>query len=103
MAVRLNISDVDLRSAEEGIVIGRNAKQCRLVLNDDSVSRRHARLSGSNPLTIEDLDSANGTVVNRQMLRITSYNVCYTKLLRPVAVPLEGYAPKLGAYPLTIR
>jgi len=68
MAVRLNISDIDLRTAEDGILIGRNAKQCRLVLNDDSVSRRHARLSGGSPLTIEDLDSANGTVVNREAL-----------------------------------
>jgi len=91
MAVRLNISDVDLRSADEGIVIGRNAKQCRLVLNDDSVSRRHARLSGSNPLTIEDLDSANGTVVNRQMLTPGE------------KMPIEpGVAIEIGAVRLTL-
>jgi outer membrane biosynthesis protein TonB len=91
MAVRLNISDVDLRSAEEGIVIGRNAKYCRLVLNDDSVSRRHARLSGSNPLTIEDLDSANGTVVNREMLAPGQ------------KVPIEpGVAIEIGAVRLTL-
>lgn len=91
MAVRLNISDVDLRSSDDGIVIGRNAKHCRLVLNDDSVSRRHARLSGSNPLTIEDLDSANGTVVNR-------------KALTPgERVPIEpGVAIEIGAVRLTL-
>jgi hypothetical protein len=91
MAVRLNISDVDLRSAEEGIVIGRSAKHCRLVLNDDSVSRRHARLAGRSPLTIEDLDSANGTVVNREMLTPGE------------KVPIEpGVAIEIGAVRLTL-
>jgi len=91
MAVRLNISDVELRSAEDGVVIGRNVKQSRLVLNDDSVSRRHARLSGSNPLTIEDLDSANGTVVNRELL------------IPGQKVPIEpGVAIEIGAVRLTL-
>ncbi|MEJ2121274.1 MAG: FHA domain-containing protein [Alphaproteobacteria bacterium] len=91
MAVRLNISDVDLRAADEGIVIGRSAKHCRLVLNDDSVSRRHARLAGRSPLTIEDLDSANGTVVNREMLTPGE------------KVPIEpGVAIEIGAVRLTL-
>ncbi|MDH3234879.1 MAG: FHA domain-containing protein [Alphaproteobacteria bacterium] len=91
MAVRLNISDVDLRTAEDGILIGRNAKQCRLVLNDDSVSRRHARLSGGSPLTIEDLDSANGTVVNREALAPGQ------------KVPIEpGVAIEIGGVRLTL-
>lgn len=91
MAVRLNISDIDLRTAEDGILIGRNAKQCRLVLNDDSVSRRHARLSGGSPLTIEDLDSANGTVVNREMLAPGQ------------KVPIEpGVAIEVGSVRLTL-
>lgn len=91
MAVRLNISDVDLRTAEDGILIGRNAKQCRLVLNDDSVSRRHARLAGGSPLTIEDLDSANGTVVNREALAPGQ------------KVPIEpGVAIEIGGVRLTL-
>jgi hypothetical protein len=91
MAVRLNISDVDLRTTDGGILIGRNAKQCRLVLNDDSVSRRHARLAGGNPLTIEDLDSANGTVVNREILAPGQ------------KVPIEpGVAIEIGAVRLTL-
>jgi len=91
MAVRLNISDVDLRAADDGIVIGRSAKHCRLVLNDDSVSRRHARLAGRSPLTIEDLDSANGTVVNREMLTPGE------------KVPIEpGVAIEIGAVRLTL-
>jgi len=91
MAVRLNISDIDLRTADDGILIGRNAKQCRLVLNDDSVSRRHARLSGGNPLTIEDLDSANGTVVNREALAPGQ------------KIPIEpGVAIEIGSVRLTL-
>ena len=91
MAVRLNISDLDLRISDDGILIGRNSKQCRLVLNDDSVSRRHARLSGTNPMMIEDLDSANGTVVNRE------------RLVPNQKTPIEpGSAIEIGAVRLTL-
>lgn len=50
---------------EPGLVlIGRSA-DCQLVLDDDYVSTRHARVvAGESGLYIEDLGSTNGTYVN---------------------------------------
>jgi len=42
------------------VLIGR-APECDIVLDDNSVSRRHAALQLSHELKLEDLDSANGT------------------------------------------
>jgi pSer/pThr/pTyr-binding forkhead associated (FHA) protein len=52
------------------IMIGRGA-DCQLMLDDDYVSTRHARVvSGDNGVYIEDLGSTNGTYVNG--MRITA-------------------------------
>src|SRR5919107_3869341 len=52
------------------IMIGRGA-DCQLILDDDYVSTRHARVvSGENGIYLEDLGSTNGTYVNGQ--RITA-------------------------------
>jgi pSer/pThr/pTyr-binding forkhead associated (FHA) protein len=52
------------------IMIGRSA-DCQLILNDDYVSTRHARVIGApTGIYIEDLGSTNGTYVNGQ--RITA-------------------------------
>lgn len=56
--------------AGDKAVIGRG-DDCDLVLDDPTVSRRHAVISmrlGS-PALIEDLDSDNGTYVNGQRIR----------------------------------
>ena len=52
------------------ILIGRGA-DCQLILDDDYVSTRHARVvSGESGIYAEDLGSTNGTYVNGQ--RITA-------------------------------
>ncbi|MFO0669431.1 MAG: FHA domain-containing protein [Polyangiaceae bacterium] len=58
----------DLELAEGEFVVGRNAS-CQLSLDDPLVSRRHARLLvGPTAVTIEDLQSRNGVLVNGQRI-----------------------------------
>lgn len=53
-----------LMGRSQGMVIGRSADQCDLVVAHATVSRRHARLSVTgNALQVEDLGSTNGTAV----------------------------------------
>ena len=50
------------------IMIGRGA-DCQLILEDDYVSTRHARVvSTPNGIYVEDLGSTNGTYVNGQLI-----------------------------------
>lgn len=63
--VRLSFSQDTPKMGQEGLIIGRDAKACELHMNDPSVSRRHARLFNENgTVWLEDLASANGTLVN---------------------------------------
>ena len=63
--VRLSFSQDTPKMAQEGLIIGRDGKVCELQMNDPSVSRRHARLfNESGTVWLEDLASANGTMVN---------------------------------------
>jgi transcriptional regulator with PAS, ATPase and Fis domain len=55
-------AEIDLPPGLE-LLVGRGA-DCDLGLDDTSVSRRHAIVRTGPPLTIEDLDSANGTRVD---------------------------------------
>jgi S1-C subfamily serine protease len=64
-------ADLEFASAgkEHGLVLGRSSKMSDRVLEDGSVSRRHARLAGDAAgLSIEDLGSAYGTQVNGRRL-----------------------------------
>jgi class 3 adenylate cyclase len=59
-----------LMGLPQGMVIGRAADQCELVVAHPTVSRRHARLSlAGEALQIEDLGSTNGTAVNGETLK----------------------------------
>jgi len=50
------------------VQIGRSA-DCQLILDDDYVSTRHARVvAGDNGFYVEDLGSTNGTYVNGQRI-----------------------------------
>jgi len=54
-----------LMGQSQGMVIGRAAGQCDLVVAHATVSRRHAKLSfAGEALQIEDLGSTNGTALN---------------------------------------
>ena len=58
--------DRQYKLADGEVVVGRDPS-CQIVIPDDSVSRRHARLLVRNDTClIEDLQSRNGTFVNGQ-------------------------------------
>jgi adenylate cyclase len=82
-----------LMATSQGMVIGRAAEQCELVVAHATVSRRHARLSlAGETLQIEDLGSTNGTAVNGTTLRASA----------PAALQV-GAKLKLGDVELAIR
>lgn len=59
-----------LMNQSQGLVIGRSADQCELVVPHATVSRRHARFSlAGEALQVEDLGSTNGTAINGTVLR----------------------------------
>ena len=58
-----------LMGRPQGMVIGRAADQCDLVVAHATVSRRHARLSlAGEALQVEDLGSTNGTAIDGKAL-----------------------------------
>ena len=62
--VQMRFNDHDLRTGGS-IIIGRDSSLCQMVIGDETASRRHARLVySSGQLCIEDLNSANGTMVD---------------------------------------
>lgn len=68
--IYLPIDQEQLQSSQ-GVTIGRSIKLCDLTIKDDTISRRHVRLSYDNKthqLLLEDLNSANGTQVNGQQI-----------------------------------
>jgi len=68
--LRVAVSDADLEKAmgspEHGVILGRSSSLSDKIVNDASVSRRHAKVSRApdGGIQIEDLNSAYGTKVN---------------------------------------
>ena len=54
---------------DPAVVIGRSV-DCDVILNDNYLSSRHARLANDDgELTLEDLGSTNGSYVNQELVR----------------------------------
>ncbi len=65
----LRVSGRDLIKSANGVVFGRNPDMADMVIADDTVSRRHARIMvRDNRLYLEDLGSTGGTRVNGEAL-----------------------------------
>jgi len=57
--------DASLLEQPDGIVFGRLPRYCHLTIDNDSISRRHARFrAAAGTLTVEDLGSTNGTAID---------------------------------------
>ena len=64
-SVKIELRRADLDRSQGGFTIGRHPLLVDRVLNDDRVSRRHARFSSMNgAVCVEDLNSGNGTTLN---------------------------------------
>ena len=63
--VKIELRRTDLDRPQGGFTIGRHPLLVDRVLNDDRVSRRHARFSAmKGTVCVEDLNSGNGTTLN---------------------------------------
>lgn len=66
---RLKINGSALIRSEQGQIIGRSAQDADYVLNLETVSRKHLRLTlKDETLLVEDLNSANGSAINDKVL-----------------------------------
>jgi pSer/pThr/pTyr-binding forkhead associated (FHA) protein len=65
------------------ITIGRSGENSIALPSDQLVSRRHARISGSQDgFSLEDLESANGTFIGKERVRKNSAPVKPDELFR---------------------
>ena len=66
----IQLSEAQLARHKYGLVAGRHERLCEIVLDNPSLSRRHARFSlQDGRLAIEDLNSANGSMVDGRVLK----------------------------------
>jgi hypothetical protein len=90
--VRLTFSEDSPKLMSGGLIIGRDSGACELQMNDPSVSRKHAKIfKDQGVIWIQDLDSANGTVINGLAMKPNN----------PVKLPIQGEVA-FGAVELTI-
>ncbi len=67
--IHISLSPDRFASQRLGLSLGRHPELVDEVVNDESVSRRHLRISlRDNQFYIEDLNSSNGTFLNRHRL-----------------------------------
>lgn len=67
--IRISLSPGRFAGQRLGLSLGRHPELVDEVVNDESVSRRHLRISlHDNQFYIEDLNSSNGTFLNRHRL-----------------------------------
>jgi pSer/pThr/pTyr-binding forkhead associated (FHA) protein len=89
--------DLRLEAAQlthhDGVVFGRLARYCHVTVDNDSISRRHARfkMTAGGTLTVEDLGSTNGTAVDGHKI----------EAMRPVPVR-DGSRLSLGEIKVVI-
>ena len=63
--IRLSFSHDNPKLNHDGLVIGRDTQSCDLHINDQSISRQHARLvKRNNQILVEDLNSTNGVAID---------------------------------------
>ena len=63
--IRLSFSHGNPKLNQDGLIIGRDAQSCDLHINDQSISRQHARLiKRNNQIWVEDLNSSNGIAID---------------------------------------
>lgn len=81
-------------AADGGVIIGRDADMCHVVLDDESVSRMHARLEiNQHGLVVSDLNSMNGVYVDD--VQVDGYT--------PQTRLTDGAILTLGSVPLRVE
>ncbi|MGI9492680.1 MAG: FHA domain-containing protein [Geminicoccaceae bacterium] len=64
-SIHLVFGETELNQSDLGIVVGRHPALSNLVIDDESVSRRHCRFSfADGDVVVEDLNSLNGTLID---------------------------------------
>ncbi len=77
-----------------GVIIGRDADMCHVVIDDESVSRMHARLEiNRNGLVVSDINSMNGVFVDD--VQVDAYT--------PQTRLTDGAVLTLGSVPLRVE
>lgn len=69
-AWEIQLSEAQLARHKYGLTVGRHEKLCEIALDHAGLSRRHARfLLQDGRLALEDLNSANGSMVDGRVLK----------------------------------
>jgi two-component system NtrC family sensor kinase len=86
----------EVRADKEAYVLGRH-ESCDIVLEDKTVSRRHARLEiAGGGAWVEDLGSRNGTYVNGRKVTRARVSGGDTIVIGKFSISLEGLAAPAG-------